>query len=586
MAFLRTWLAHPKLGRMLAIVTILLTLPALFHGYEVDDRLQRIKVWRQGKFAYLAQGADALYTFLDGDPKLTGALVDAGIATWWADIHGRIAFFRPISSLNLWLDHRYLNVAWLSHLHSVLWYLGTILVALALYRRLIQQTWVAGLAALMFAVDHTHGLPAAWIAQRNTLISGLFGLLTLYFHDRARRDAGRERDAFFAAICLGLALCSAEAALGVVPYLLAHAWTFDRTRAARSLWPYAPPLVLWVLIYKLGGYGTHGSGLYIDPGYAPLSYFANVLKHAPLLVAAELGMPGVDFFAFLPMPAKVVMVSFAVVATGMFLITIRPLLRENAETRFLILGGLFGILPACATIPAGRLTFLTSFGLLGALAQVVAAWREPSSWFPRRGWVRLCAIPVVLWCGLGHLFLSPFAFVFSMQQMTIFEKIVGRLAQGLPNDPKIESQRMIVVNPPEPAFCAYVMVTRSDDGLPTPRAMLSMSSGARSLELTRLDETTVVLSSKVGLVQPGTDLLVRDDRPFVVGESVTLSDVKIEVTRVGDHGWPLEAKFMFAKPLENDVYHWMQWKDQTLAPLEVPRIGQTLSFPAQVIQMF
>ncbi len=585
MAFLRKWLAHPKLGRYLAAIAVLLTLPALFHGYEVDDRLQRIKVLRHGKFAYLAQGVDALYTFIDGDPKLTAALIEAGIATWWSDVNARIAFLRPITSFNLWLDHRYVNVAWLSHLQSVVWYLGTIFVALALYRRLIQRPWVAGLAALMFTVDHTHGLAAAWIAQRNTLIAGLFGLLTLYFHDRARRDAGREREAFFAATCLGLALFSAEGGLGVLPYLLAHAWFFDRERFGRSLWPYAPPVLVWALVYKLGGYGTHGSGMYVDPGDAPLSYFSQTLHHAPLLVATELGMPGVDFYPFLPAYAKIALVTFAVVGTTMFLITIRPLLRQNAESRFFVLSGLLSILPACATLPSGRLTFLCSFGLLGALAQIIEAWRDPASWFPRQGWIRLCAIPVVLWCGLGHLFLSPIAFVFSMHQMTIFEKIVARLAQGLPNDPKLESQRMIVVNPPEPAFCAYVMVVRSDDGLPTPRGMLSMSSGARPLELKRIDDSTLILSSQIGLVQPGVDLLARDNRPFVVGETVKFSDLSIEVTRVGTSGWPLEAKFMFAKPLENESYTWMQWKDQTLVPLTLPKVGETLSFPAQVIQL-
>jgi len=170
--------------------------------------------------------------------------------------------------------------------------------------------------------------------------------------------------------------------------------------------------------------------------------------------------------------------------------------------------------------------------------------------------------------------------------MTIFENIVGRLANGVPNDPKLESQRLIVVNPPEPVFVAYVMIARTDDGLPAPQKMLSLSSGVRAMNLTRTGESTVVLSSVQGLVQPTTDLLTRDDRHFVTGYRVDLSDDSVEITRVNADGWPTEARFTFARALENDTYRWMQWKGQTLAPLSLPKIGESLSFPAQIVQLY
>jgi hypothetical protein len=457
---------------------------------------------------------------------------------------------------------------------------------MALYRRFIREAWVAGLAGLMFAVDHTHGLPAAWIAQRNTLITALFGLLALYFHDRSRRDANRTRDALWASLSFGLALFSAEASLATIPYLIAHVWTFDRNRWQRALLPFAPPFLVWLFIYKLGGYGAHGSGLYVDPGDAPISYLTNVLQHGPILLAAELGLPGGDFYPFFPVYAKVIMVAVSIAVVGLFFGAIRPLFRTDPTTQFFVLGGSLAILPSCATIPSSRLTFLASFGLLGALAQLIAAWRDKASWFPQKGFSRLSAMPIVLWCGLGHIFMSPFAFIFSMHQMTIFENIVGRLAYGLPNDPKLESQRLIVINPPEPVFVAYVMISRNDASLPAPNKMLSLSSGVRSMSLQRTGDSTVVLSSVQGLVQNTTDLLTRDARPFVVGYHVDLSDVSIEVTKINTDGWPIEAKFTFAQALENDAYRWMQWKDQTLKPWPLPQIGETVAFPGQIVQLF
>jgi hypothetical protein len=586
MSSLRQRLAHDKFRYVAILAAIVLMIPALFHGLEVDDRLQRSGALGGGKLYFLGRKPTDLYTFIDGNPENTRWLMDLGIATWWTDPQAKISFFRPISSLLLWGDHHLLQVPFLLHLHSLLWYLGTIVVAFALYRRFLPEKWIAGLAGFMFAVDHTHGLPTGWIAQRNTLTTGFFGLLTLYFHDRARRDPDRARDTIFASICLGLALFSAEAALGILPYLLVHALIFDRSRWFRTLLPYAPPLVLWAIVYKVGGFGAHGSGLYVDPGDAPITFLRNVLLHWPLLAATELGMPGADFYPFLPVYVKASMTAFALGVIGCFLLAIRPLLRLDSTTRFFVFSSLLAILPSCATMPSSRLTFLASFGILGAFAQLIAAWRDRADWFPSRGLARLYTMPVVFWCALGHVFLSPLAFVFASHQMTIFEQIVSRLADGLPDDPKVEKQRVVIVNAPEPVFAAYIMVVRNDEHRPAPEKMLSMTSGARPVTLQRTGPATVVLSSPIGLVQPMTDLLTRDDRPFPVGYRVDLSDLSIEVTRVSDDGWPLEAKFTFHQPLENEAYRWMQWKNQTLAPLDVPKIGETISFPAQIIQMF
>jgi len=586
MSALRQRLAQDKLRIFLVVLAVILTFPALFHGFEVDDRLQRTGATGKGTVYFLGRTPTDLYTFVDGNPENTRWLMDMGIATWWTDINAKISFFRPISSLLLWTDHHLFKSPFPMHVHSVLWYLGTIVVAFSLYRRFLPEKWIAGLASLMFAVDHTHGLPAAWIAQRNTLTTGFFGLLALYFHDRSRRDEGRSRDAIFASICLGLGLFSAEAALGILPYLVMHAWIFDRPRFFRALLPFAPPMVLWAIIYKVGGFGAHGSGLYVDPGDAPLTFLDNVLHHGPILAATELGMPGGDFYAFLPPPAKLILLSMATAVIIVFLLAMRPLMRVNPTTRFFVSSSFLALIPACATIPAGRLTFLASFGFLGALAQLLAGWSDRAEWFPSKGFARLRTLPVVFWSGFGHIFLSPIAFVFSLHQMTIFESVISRLSQGLPNEPQVAAQRVVIVNAPEPVFAAYIMVVRQDAGGIPPGKMLSMTNGARAVEMKRTGPSTVVLTSTIGLVQPMTDLLTRDKRPFPLGYHVELSDVNIDVTRLNADGWPLEAQFTFRHPLEHESYRFMQWKNQTLAPLDVPQIGETISFPAQVIQMF
>jgi hypothetical protein len=113
-----------------------------------------------------------------------------------------------------------------------------------------------------------------------------------------------------------------------------------------------------------------------------------------------------------------------------------------------------------------------------------------------------------------------------------------------------------------------------------------MSSGVRPLTLTRTSETSLTLASPVALVQPGTDLLLRRATPFEVGHRVVFADVAIEITRVNADGWPTEARFEFARPLEDASFRFMQWQAQTLTPFTLPSIGERIDFPAQTIELF
>lgn len=567
----RDLLARPTIVRRAALVAALLSSPALFHGFEVDDRLQRQAVLGQSRL--YEHGVFDLFTFLDGDPQRTLRLIDHGLGAWFSDLNARIAFFRPISSLLMWLDYRFVRSAFLVHLHSIAWYAAAVALAAVLYRRMMSVAWVAGLAAIMFALDHSHGLLSSWIAQRNALVAGVFGLSALLLHDRARQ---RGATPVLAPIALGLALFSAEAGLGAVPYLFAYAWFLD-DRRWRTLAPYVVPILAWAAMYRLGQHGVRGSGLYVDPLQQPLAFLGNVGAHGPVLVATELGMPATELYPFVPFGAKATIVALSLLMIGAFVVALNPVFRRDPVTRFFVVGALLSVIPSCAAFPSARLTFFASFGAIGAIAQLVAAWRDGE---------RLRAMPIVYWSGLGHLFLSPFAFLLAMHQMTILERIVDRNAAGLPDVAELEHQRVVVVNAPDATFLAYLSILRAERGEHAPEKLLAMAAGVRPLDLRRDDDKTLTLSSPIALVQPGTDLLARAATPFAVGYRVALSDVTIEITAVNDDGWPTEARFRFARPLEDPSLRFMQWQDQTLKPLPLPHVGDRRSFPAQQVQLF
>lgn len=582
MTYFQRKLAGKRAWCFVLLAACVLSLPTVFHGLEMDDRLLRLATTERGDLAYMGRNPPNLFTILDGNVEHTKTQVDLGLIPWWTDMDTPIVFLRILSSIFHWFDYHVLKIPALLHAHSMVWYLGTVLLAWALYRRLFQEAWVAGLAGFMFAVDHAHGLAVEWVAQRNTLIAGFWGLTALYFHDRSRRDEGKRFETSLASCALGLAFFSGESSLAAGAYLLAYAWAYDRPQWFRSLLPYVPPFFLWVLCYKLGGYGAHGSAMYVDPSHAPLAYLGNVLRYGPILFAIDLGIPGAELYLILSPILRVVSIALAVLAIAAFFTTLRSALRTEPVVRFLAFGSLLSVLPSCATVPTPRLVFLTSFGLVGCLALILQAYRDPSSWFAHMGWTRKPSMVIVAF-GVGHIFLSPLGFLLGTQQIRLLDGMLVRHASTFPLECNHDTTRAIVVNPPEPSMAVFLMSIRHDQGFSGPAGILSMTSGTRPTDLTRTDTSTLVLSSPQGIVQSSLDGLTRNTRPFAVGDHFAWREVSIEVTRVNGDGVPIEARFAFPEALENASFCWIQWQGRTFAPWTVPQIGETVALPAQAL---
>lgn len=62
-------------------------------------------------------------------------------------------------------------------------------------------------------------------------------------------------------------------------------------------------------------------------------------------------------------------------------------------------------------------------------------------------------------------------------------------------------------------------------------------------------------------------------RPFLVGETVRLSDLAITITEVAPDGRAQEALFRFARPLESPEWLWMRGEGPALVPWTPPPIG-------------
>ena len=170
------------------ILAIVLALPALSVGWMLDDYYHRAILLEVPRFRELLGPPAEMFRFFRGDPARMGRLMDLGLFPWWTDPYIKAEFLQALTILTHRLDY----VLWpdspvLMHAQSLFWLGAAVAAAAAFYQRIMGPTWVAAVAALLFAVDDARGTPVGFLANRNVLIAATFGFLALNFHDRFRR---------------------------------------------------------------------------------------------------------------------------------------------------------------------------------------------------------------------------------------------------------------------------------------------------------------------------------------------------------------------------------------------------------------
>ena len=598
---LRSWLAEPRATVGIVLVAIVVALPSLGDGRVADDHWHRIMLAaHDASWDSLTKPWWELFTFYDGDPARTHRIVDIGLSPWWTDPNVTLAFFRPVSAATHLLDYAlWPSHPWIMHAHSVAWYAALVAVAAWIYRRLCPG-WVGGLAGLLFALDHTHGIPIAWLANRNALVAGAFALAAFGAHDVAARGSDgtppRRRGLWTlaSALLLGLALGSGEGAFAVTGYFAAHFALLDpRTLRAKltSLTPHAVVVVLWAVLYRAGGFGARGSGMYTEAAREPLQFLAAVAKHLPMLAACELGAPPLDLYAFLPLGAKIGFVSFAVLFLLWAATAIARAWIAAPIARLFVVGSVLAILPACSTIFSSRLLVLPGFGLIGLVALVGANVADRAAWVPRGGASRRLVRAYAMWACGGHLLLSPLVLQVAMQQLPMLDKVLARFAADLPTAPSPTLKRIVVMNAVDVVFVPYLFLGRSAESPEAasrlPARILTMAAGARTIDLQRTDERTVVVRVDGGFYRSGTELAFRnEDIPIPKGTRIELTDVTVEVLEAGPDGIPTQTSFQFAESADSEAYRWERWVGQGLVRVHPPAVGEHMTIPAQIAWLF
>ena len=571
-ANLKAALESPRFPLLAVTIAVALNLPSVRTGWYLDDLLHRAQFLEVGPMTDSHDMTDRMYDFLSGSPEEILMYKDLGVLPWWASDHLRIRFWRPLSSFThvvdyaLWPDN-----AALMHIHSLVWLSVLVASTALLYRRLIAAPFVAGLATLLYALDDAHGMPVAFLANRNALVAASFGVLSLWSHDRFRRD-GWTVGAVLSPLAFLAALLAGESGVGIVPYFVGYALFLEpKTGRSRftSILPHAIIGAAWLALYHTGGYGTSGSGFYVDPMAEPGPWFRQFLVRAPLLLLGQWFLPP-SSFAFAWTPAQTLGVAvFGVLFLALVFFLLWPILRQNPAARCFAFGMLWSVFPITAGFPHDRLLFFVGIGGMGLLAMLLV-------WLFDRT-VTSTPSGLLAWSLVGvHVVLAAPLQLLMSTSMAAVEPIYANPPRSLPDDPRLETQRLVVVNAPNAFYGQFGLIVRYFDARPAPRSMLMLAPGTSRLTLERTSLHTLSIEAQNGWLGMPFDNVYRAGTEAVPeGYRVELSDVRIEVAAVTEDGRPQRALFTFSSELEDPSLRWVLYRNGKYLPFAPPDLGQS-----------
>ena len=520
---------------------------------------------------------------MDGNPEVTIWKRSVSLLPWWTLPEVRIAFLRPVGVLSCVLDYAlWPDAVWAMHLQSLAWYGGLCLLAGLFYRRLCGDGRIALLAALLYAVDDLHSTPAAWIANRNTTMAGCFGLLALLAHDRWRREGWRP-GWWLQPLALLASLLSAEMGICLLAYYFAYALFYDRTPLRSrllSLLPALSTVTVWQLAYNAFGFGSLGSGSYLDPVRHPELFLSELPFRLGWMSVWQFGLPISLLNRLQPTVSWLVLGAvLAVVGGGVLWLLLRRGWRE-AEIRFWGISSAAALIPLAASIPGERLLTLSGIGASALLAHLMVwsadAWRDAASEAVRRLGLFTAALTVLVHLVIASIFLSLDSYFVGRD----FINMGFSVASVLGNEPRLADQDVVVVNAPNTLHGMMIPEQRRKHGLPVPGRTWILGSGNRERLVTRPDATTLELYAEQGyLLDPFAAHFRGPGHPFERGEEIELLNHTVTVEEVTDDGRPRRVRVRFQLPLEQPVLHFLVWDGSDYLRFPLPDIGQKVVIP-------
>ena len=534
-----------------SIVAFVLVSPTIAAGYFLDD-LIHIFVLEGNVYPGGPRGAWDLYHFADAGPG-TRAAIDQGLYPWWSSPDLKLAFFRPLSSLWRAGEHALFGrVAWPAHLTTCLLYAALAYGVARMYRRLLGAGAVAGLAALLYAVDDAHSLSVVWIANRHALLAGALGLLVVGMHTK-RVDEGRA--SWPSALVLAVALLAGETALGAVGYVVAYELVARRASLRQKLASLAPHTVVlgvWAAVYKLGGYGGGGNAFYLDPVRDPVAYLAALPGRFAKLTVGQLFVPPSEMWGLAPLPSWVTSLVALTLGAALVWLLARAT-RGHAAVPWLALGAALSLLPLTATLPDDRLLVMPGFGAMAVVA--VALGRAARAWVA--GDLGRVGRTAVTLFGALHLVLAPLLLpVRAMNVPAMFGGFTTRASASLPRGDAVAGKEVVVVATVDSFATSIALIDRyylqSPPGQrPRKTRILAVQQGG-SVTIRRDGPNALVLEATPGMYRDLFSTVYRRDA-FREGEEAHAGGMNVRVLAVDAQNRVTRLRFESEEALEEKI---------------------------------
>jgi hypothetical protein len=575
---LRRWLASPYSGRVIAALAALLALPTLAGGLAVDDLYQRLIAERR---LSVPGGRLDIFGFVQVDPVYAAHCREIGLYPWWTQPTTQVMYWRPFAAITHFVDYTWWpRAAWLMHLENVAWYCALVMASGAFYRRFAGAGWVAGLATALYAFDHAHATPVAWIANRNALMAAFFGVMALLAHDRWRRE-GRRSLLLGASLAFVLALLSSEAGVAIAGYLVAYALFVERGAAggrALSLLPCGLVTVAWRVVYRALGHGVAGTGLSVDPlSQPPLAFLHRAAESVPILTASSVsGVPIELWLERCPVDAVVVIATALLLAASVATV---GLLRKRGSSRFFAAGVVLSALIAAGALPSDRYAFWIGLGIFGLVAQLFGESLDPES--PARAtWVPTAACAFFVLRGV----LSPLAFLARESFPGIVEDQLEWAANTVPEGPDLAHRTVVILNTPHDIYGLFLPIVRLAHGQTLAARQYVLYAGVADLTVSAVDARTLEVASLLGWAPRITGQTFRT-APFHVGDTAELTQMRATVRAVTDDGRARVVRFSFTKTLSDPSLEFLAWGADGLEPFAIPAAGAVAKVPAAPLFM-
>ncbi len=615
-----------------AAVAVILRYPAFSSGFSADDyaMLQMI----DGTYPGHREPWD-LYNFANGTREEADALRHRGFFPWFTHPEIRLSMFRPLASLLLVLDfHLFGNDALPWHVHSAVWWVAMLLAVAWLYGKFLPRS-IACLALAIFALDQSHNIPFAWIANRCSLSSTLFGVLGLIAYVRFREHGSRGA----AAACFAsysVAVAFGEYGLSIVPYTAAYElWRLMQARRAGehegrgpfsllarhalALWPVIVPCAIYLLIREAVGRGPLHSGIYIGPDSGYFGFVELLVLRAPVLLADLLiGLPSESWnlgnlalrqyvalgwidmsWVWTPERWRTANSLIGAVVTllgfGAWRAVVRKLARDAERgmhadpphLHWVIWGGALAVVPVVGSFPSGRLLVGAEIGMAVLFATIVVlCFRDLRERFRlarvRTGFAALLGVAVLLLHGVMPGVYDYWDTLAVKYGSNAHRKAVLTMEADWKRLPR---QNVIILAAMGYGTSLYVPIVLARHGRKPPRSVWTTSLAPGRHALYRESATAFRLSSMDGfamLANAPEELFSDPSEPFEPGDVVDLGGLRITVAAASGrkvHAIRVEADKSFDDPSFLFILPQMSG----LRRFRIPPIGQAAIVPEAVV---